>query len=149
MTIASLKQIFERDLDKLNQELDSYKNEDDLWLTAGDIKNTGGNLVLHLCGNIQHFIGAVLGNSGYVRKRDNEFSLKGISKTELKEQIETTKKVVQQTLDSLNEEQLEKPFPINVFGYEMTTNFFLIHLVTHLSYHLGQINYHRRILANQ
>lgn len=149
MSIESLKQIFERDLDKLIQELDAYQNEADLWLLAGDIKNSGGNLVLHLCGNIQHFIGAVLGESGYVRKRDEEFNLKGVPKTELISQIEITKKAVNDALAQLNPDDLNKPFPINVFGHEMTTDFFLIHLVSHLSYHLGQVNYHRRILTNQ
>ena len=149
MTLDSLKQIFERDLNKLSEELDDYNNEEELWLLPGDINNTAGNLILHLCGNIQHFVGAVLGNSGYVRKRDEEFGLKGISKTELSQHIETTKLSVRQALDQLDEASLNKPYPVNVFGHEMTTDFFLIHLATHLSYHLGQVNYHRRLLANQ
>lgn len=149
MRIESLKQIFDRDLDKLTQELNAYQNEADLWLLAGDIKNSGGNLILHLCGNIQHFIGAVLGNSGYVRKRDEEFNSKGILKATLISQIETTKRAVNDALDQLNNDDLDKPFPINVFGKEMSKDFFLIHLASHLSYHLGQVNYHRRLLANQ
>ncbi len=149
MSLASLNQIFIRDLEKLNEELAAYNDETDLWLIAGDINNTGGNLILHLCGNIQHFIGAVLGESGFVRKRDDEFGLKGLSKVELVAQIEETKKAVNTTLGKLSAEDLIKPYPINVFGEEMTTDFFLTHLVTHLSYHLGQINYHRRILASK
>ena len=149
MSLESLKQIFIRDLDKLNEELDAYREETDLWLMAGDINNTGGNLVLHLCGNIQHFVGAILGNSGFVRKRDDEFGLKGLSKAELLTQIEATKKAVINAFEQLNAEDLNKPYPINVFGTEMTTDFFLTHLVAHLSYHLGQINYHRRLLGNK
>ena len=149
MTLDSLKQIFERDLNKLNKELDAYTSAEELWILTGDINNTGGNLILHLCGNLQHFVGAVLGNSGYIRKRDEEFGLKGLSKAELSSQIDATKKAVSDALEQLNVEDLNKPFPINVFGHEMTTDFFLIHLASHLSYHLGQINYHRRLLANQ
>jgi uncharacterized damage-inducible protein DinB len=149
MTLDSIRQIFERDLTKLSQELDAYTRDEELWLLTGDINNTAGNLILHLCGNLQHFVGAVLGNSGYIRKRDEEFGLKGLSKTELSTQIDVTKRAVSDALAQLNDEDLNKPFPIHVFGHEMTTDFFLIHLVTHLSYHLGQINYHRRLLANQ
>ena len=149
MTLDSLKQIFERDLNKLNKELDAYTSAEELWILTGDINNTGGNLILHLCGNLQHFVGAVLGNSGYIRKRDEEFGLKGLSKAELSSQIDATKKAVSDALEQLNVEDLNEPFPINVFGHEMTTDFFLIHLASHLSYHLGQINYHRRLLANQ
>jgi uncharacterized damage-inducible protein DinB len=149
MSLESLKQIFNRDLDKLKEELAAYNNETNLWLLAGDIKNTGGNLVLHLCGNLQHFVGAILGQSGFVRKRDDEFGLKGLSKAELSDQIEATKNAVNTALTGLTTEDLNKPFPVNVFGKEMTTDFFLIHLATHLSYHLGQINYHRRLLDNK
>lgn len=149
MNLDSLKLIFERDLNNLSKELDAYTNEEELWILTGDINNTAGNLILHLCGNLQHFIGAVLGNSGFIRKRDEEFGLKGVSKAELNSQIDLTKKAVNDALEQLKGEDLNKPFPINVFGHEMTTDFFLIHLVTHLSYHLGQVNYHRRLLANQ
>ncbi len=148
MTIESLKLIFDRDLDKLKTELDAYSDENQLWLMDDGINNCAGNLVLHLCGNIQHFVGAILGKTGYIRRRDDEFNLKGVSIDELRKQIQTTKRVVQETLSGLDPEQLSESYPIKVFGdKEMSTNFFLIHLVTHLNYHLGQINYHRRILA--
>ncbi|MDZ7624548.1 MAG: DinB family protein [Ignavibacteriaceae bacterium] len=110
------------------------------------VKNSAGNLCLHLCGNLQHFIGAVLGNSGYIRNRDAEFSKKNVPIRELVAEIELTAKVVEKALKNLPEEILEKTYPINVFGYEMTTEYFLTHLTTHLNYHLGQINYHRRLL---
>ena len=112
-----------------------------------NVKNSAGNLCLHICGNLQHFIGATLGNSGYIRKRDAEFSRKNVPAKLLVDEIETTIKVVEKTLNELKEEDLQNTFPINVFGYEMTTGFFLVHLAGHLNYHLGQINYHRRLLA--
>ena len=145
--------LFLRDLEKLKIEITSYKDEKKMWEVSSDtcpsgrrVKNSSGNLCLHICGNLQHFIGATLGNSGYVRKRDLEFSKKNVPVSEMVKEIEKTLEVVEQTLSELNEEKLDEIFPINVFGEEMTTGFFLTHLTTHFSYHLGQINYHRRLL---
>jgi len=138
--------LYQRDLEKLKTEITSYKNEENLWKTSGAILNSGGNLCLHLCGNLQHFIGAILGNSGYVRKRDEEFSKKNVPLSELVTELELTMKVVKDTLEKLNENDLQKIYPVNVFGYEMTTEYLLTHMAAHLNYHLGQINYHRRFL---
>ena len=99
-----------------------------------------------MVGNLNHFIGAILGNSGYIRKRELEFSLKNITKSELIIQVEETLNVIISTLDQLSEEDLAKEYLIEALGYTMTTEYFLIHLFGHLGYHLGQINYHRRLL---
>ena len=142
----TLLNLFLRDLEKLKTEITSYKSEEKLWEISGDILNSAGNLCLHLCGNLQHFVGAVLGNSGYVRNRDEEFSKKNVPVRELISEIDLTMKVVQKTLRELTEDDLQKIYPVNVFGYEMTTEYLLINMAAHLTYHLGQINYHRRIL---
>ena len=76
--INTLLQLFQRDLEKLKTEISSYKDEKKIWVISGEVKNSAGNLCLHLCGNLQHFIGAVLGNSGYVRNRDAEFTRKNV-----------------------------------------------------------------------
>jgi uncharacterized damage-inducible protein DinB len=141
-----LIQLFQRDLEKLNTEITSYRDENIMWEVNGEIKNSAGNLCLHICGNLQHFIGSVLGNSGYVRERDSEFSRKNVPVDEMIKQIDQTILVVKNTLSELDENRLEEIYPINVFGKKMTTGFFLAHLTTHLDYHLGQINYHRRLL---
>jgi len=146
--IETLDKLFQRDLEKLKTEITSCKEEKKLWEVTGGIKNSAGNLCLHICGNLQHFIGATLGNSGYIRKRDEEFTRKNVPVKELIKEIELTSMVVEKTFNNLKEEQLNEKFPINVFGYEMTTEYFLTHLATHLNYHLGQINYHRRSLDN-
>ena len=137
--------LFQRDLEKLKDEITSYKDEKKMWEVSGEITNSAGNLCLHICGNLQHFIGATLGNSGYVRKRDEEFSRKNVPVEEMVQEIDKTLQIITQTLNELKEEKLDETYPINVFGYEMATGFFLTHLTTHLSYHLGQINYHRRL----
>lgn len=144
--IESLSSLYERDIDTLLSEVKAYKAEVNLWKVNGEITNSGGNLALHLCGNLRHFIGAMLGGSGYIRQRDDEFNLKNVKRSELVDQIKATKKVVLETINSLKDSQLEENYPINVFGKEMTTIYFLNHLYGHLNYHLGQLNYHRRLL---
>lgn len=146
MVIDSLKILFDRDLDRLKNELSSYKNESNLWEVKKNITNSAGNLSLHIIGNLNHFIGAVLGGNGYLRDRDNEFSQKDVPISRLLTDIDEVKTTIYNTLQSLSEEELLDNFPINVFGYEMTNLFFLIHLHSHLTYHLGQINYHRRLI---
>ncbi len=143
-----LIQLFQRDLEKLKTEIISYKDENKMWDVAGDIKNSAGNLCLHLLGNLQHYIGAVLGKTGYERNREAEFSSKNVSVEEMLKEIDKTIIIIKKTLSELDEKRLEEIYPINVFGEEMSTGYFLTHLVTHLNYHLGQINYHRRLLIN-
>lgn len=144
--IETLLNLYIRDIEKLKTEITLYKKEENLWKLSGEILNSTGNLCFHLCGNLQHFIGAVLGNSGYVRNRDAEFSRKDVPLKELVDEIELTVKIVEKTLKELNEDDLQKIYPINVFGYEMTTEYLLTHMAAHLTYHLGQINYYRRML---
>jgi len=146
MVTTALVELFNRDLDALKKEIDSYSDESKLWITSSEIKNSPGNLCLHICGNLQHFIGAVLGNTGYVRNRDVEFSKKNVPKEELLNSIDNTKEGILNVLESLSEDQLAKDYPVDVFKKKMTTTYFLIHLHSHLNYHLGQINYHRRLL---
>lgn len=141
-----LKTLFNRNLSQLKTEIESYKNEADLWETTPGINNSGGNLCLHLIGNLNHFIGATLGNSGYTRQRDLEFSTKNIPITTLVQNIEETQKIINETLDNLEENELFNDFPILVFESKMASKDFLFYLTTHLAYHLGQINYHRRMV---
>ncbi len=142
----SLKSLYNRDLNKLKTEIESYRNEERIWITEKGISNSAGNLCLHLIGNLNHYIGAELGRTGYIRNRDLEFSLKNIPRAELISQIESTIEVVNSSLDQLTEDQLKKDYPVIVFDSKMSTEYFLIHLISHLDYHLGQINYHRRLL---
>ena len=146
MTLDILKSLYNRDLQKLKAEIESYQNEESLWKIDNNILNSGGNLCLHLLGNLNTYIGAELGKSGYVRQRDLEFSLKDIPKTELLERLDSLIKIVDSTLANLSEEDLKNDYPTEALGYQMTTEYFLMHLLSHLNYHLGQINYHRRLL---
>jgi uncharacterized damage-inducible protein DinB len=138
--------IFDRDLEKLKSEISSFDREENIWIIKGNISNSAGNLCLHLMGNLNHFIGSVIGSTGYVRDRAAEFQNSNISKNDMMNMLEETKALVSRTLDQLDPEKLKSVYPLKVFGEEMTYEFFLIHLATHLNYHLGQINYLRRIL---
>ena len=144
-------EIFERELNKLIEEIKLYSTEEKIWEITPGIKNSGGNLCMHICGNLQHFIGNVLGNSGYIRNRDKEFSVSGIPSSQLINEIEKTLEIVVSTLKSTAEIDLEEEytaFPAHLLGKEkLTKGFFLMHLISHLDYHMGQINYHRRMIS--
>jgi hypothetical protein len=149
MLIESLKILFNRDLNKLKTEIESYQNESDIWKIQKGIANSAGNLCLHLVGNLNTYIGAEFGKTGYIRNRALEFSLKDIPRAELMQKIEETIVVVNNALNIISEEELKMEFPLLVFEKKTSTEFMLIHLTTHLAYHLGQINYHRRLLDNK
>lgn len=147
MIIETLIVLFDRDLTRLSKEIEGYQNESDLWKLGGSIANAAGNLCLHIVGNLNTYIGAELGQSGYVRNRVLEFSAKNVPQKELLEMVERTRIMIQETLSNLTEEELEAEYPVLVFEAPTSTGYFLIHLSTHLAYHLGQINYHRRLLG--
>ncbi|CAH0160675.1 MULTISPECIES: DinB family protein [unclassified Pedobacter] len=149
MLTETLKTLFNRDLNKLKSEIESYKNDANLWIIDKSIANSAGNLCLHLIGNINTYIGATLGGSNYIRNRELEFSLKNVPKQELINMIEATIIVVNETVGKITEEQLNSEYRTLVFQEKTSTEFFLVHLTTHLAYHLGQINYHRRLLDDE
>lgn len=146
MLTKTLSALFTRDLNKLKTEIAAYKKEEVIWEVPEGITNSAGNLCLHLIGNLNGFIGNELGKTGYVRQRDLEFSLKNIPSIELIDKIEATIKVVTQVVEKLTDEQLNSDYPLLVLTEKTSTQYFLMHLATHVTYHLGQINYHRRLL---
>ena len=146
MITEVLNKIIQRDLQKLKSEIESYKVESNLWRIEKNISNSAGNLCLHLVGNLNSYIGATLGQTGYVRDRDAEFSLKNIPRKELIQKIEDTISVVNKVLPTLDDDTIQKEYPLLVLKEKTSTEYFLIHLTTHLGYHLGQVNYHRRLI---
>lgn len=139
---------FIKDLDSLAKEVELCDEETLLWYVAPGTSNSIGNLTQHLIGNLNHFIGATLGDTGYVRTRDREFAEHYLSKAEMIAEIAKTSGMLEKVLGSLTKEQLEKTYPYETFGYPMTVNHTLLKLASHLGYHLGQINYLRRISSN-
>ncbi len=146
MAINTLQQLYKKHLTLLKTEIAAYTKEEHMWIVQGNITNSGGNLCLHLIGNLKAFIGAQIGKTGYVRDRTFEFSGKNVPREELIQQIEETMTIVEKSLALVDEDMLQSDYPLVIFKEKMTYEFFLIHLVSHLTYHLGQINYHRRLL---
>lgn len=147
MIVQELKKVFVKDLEKLKEEISLYRDEQSLWKIEKDIANSAGNLCLHLVGNLKHFLGATMGKTGYVRNRENEFAAKNVPQKELIKMVEETIEAVSNTLSNVKDEQLNDEYPLLVFKEKTSTGYFLIHLVGHLGYHVGQINYHRRLVA--
>ena len=141
--------VMTRELKALRREVESYPSDAKLWESAEGITNPGGNLVLHLAGNIQYFVGAVLGGNGYKRYRDAEFGSRDLPKTELLREIDGALAAVETGMSKVNDADLKQPFPEAVGGVTPTTGAFLAHLAVHLGYHLGQVDYHRRIISRE
>ena len=146
MIIETLKSLFARDLQRLKNEIELYNEERNIWRIENEIANSAGNLCLHLVGNLRTYIGKEIGKTDYVRNRELEFSARDISKDELLTRIEETILIVNRSLDKVTPEELLMEFPILVLEKPTSMEYLLIHLATHLNYHLGQVNYHRRIL---
>jgi uncharacterized damage-inducible protein DinB len=141
--------ILERDLGTLQRELEAYPDERDLWREAPGIPNVGGTLALHLTGNIQHYFGHHLGKSSYVRDRPAEFARRRVSRSELLQEVEAARVAVRAAVDNLSDEQLERDYPEVISGSQVRTGEYLIHLATHFTYHLGQLDYHRRVVTGK
>lgn len=144
MLIEILKTIYHRDLQRLYDEIELYKDETVMWKTERGIKNCGGNLCLHLIGNLETYIGQAIGKFEYTRNRELEFSLKDVPKTKLLEMVKRTSEKVMKSLDKV--EDMENEFPLLIGDEKRSVGYSLVHLSTHLTYHLGQINYHRRLM---
>jgi uncharacterized damage-inducible protein DinB len=139
-----------RDLEALEREIEAYPDDESLWLTPPGISNSAGNLALHLAGNLRHFIGATLASTGYVRDRDAEFAKKGLSRAQLIEEVRAAVSELQQAFDKIDDETIESVFPLPVGpqAKRVRTSDWLVHLAVHFTYHLGQIDYHRRLLTS-
>lgn len=142
----SILKLFIRDLNRLIEEIKAFKQEDNLWITPNQVNNSAGHLTMHLIGNLNHFIGNEIGNTGYVRNRDSEFNGEPKSVSELILEIEATKIIVSSALENVKDSLLRYPFPAAPDHNKLDYRSFLIHLIGHLNYHLGQISYTRRVI---
>jgi len=143
-----IERMLVRELNTLKREIAAVSDDKLLWATVPGVTNSIGNLVLHACGNLRHFVGAKLGATGYVRNRDAEFSSRNVTREDLLRQLDDTVAAVKQTLDVVRDGNLIRPYPEPVAGkYHVVTGDFLIHLAVHLGYHVGQVDYLRRTLT--
>ena len=146
MIIDTLLLLFEVNLKKIITEIEHYKKEEDIWRVEKNISNSAGNLTLHIIGNLNTYIGKEIGKTDYIRNRELEFSNKNIPRQDLIENINKTRNIINNSLKTVTVEELKKEYPVLVFSKMTTTEYLLVHLTTHLTYHLGQINYHRRLI---
>jgi len=147
MLLQSVAAILDRDLRALRREVEAYPDERGLWQEVPGISNVAGTLVLHLVGNLQHYLGARLGNTGYVRDRPAEFARRDVPRSELLRQIEAARAAVKAALSGPVQPEVTAEYPEAVGGSKVATGDYLIHLTTHFAYHLGQIDYHRRVVT--
>jgi hypothetical protein len=142
MQNSILADFYERDIRKLIEEVSLFRNEEDLWKTHGSVKNASGNLVLHIIGGTNHLIGATLANTGYVRNRGQEFTTKNVEKQYLIQQLEALIPLVKETVNTV---QMEAEYPREFDDAKRSNSYVLVQLLLHLNYHLGQVNYLRRV----
>jgi uncharacterized damage-inducible protein DinB len=144
---AAVAAVMERDLAALQREVEAYSDEADLWRVIPGLPNSAGTLALHLAGNLQHFIGRYFADTGYVRDRPAEFSRRNVPRAELLRDIEAAREAVRAGLSRLTAALLQEDYPEPIAGMTVATGEYLVHLATHLTYHLGQIDYHRRVVT--
>ena len=147
--IEILSKLYEQGLTKLKSEVEGYPSEVELWKTGGNIPNSAGNLVLHIVGNLNHFLGATIGGTGYIRDRESEFSSGEVTKQQLLNEIDNALIVVKDALGKLDASDLSNTYPIRFQNEDDSTEYVLNYLLGHLNYHLGQIDYHRRLLVRE
>lgn len=145
--VEHLRTLILRELGSVRRQIEAYPDDATPWKDVPGLPNAGGNLALHLCGNLRHFIGAILGKSGYVRKRDLEFSTKGLTRAEVLATIDEARAELTKAFDGMTGEMLRGKFPEAVGNRILDTDLFLTHLVSHLGFHLGQLDYHRRVVT--
>jgi hypothetical protein len=147
MLLDELKAFLLRDIAAIERELELYPDDASVWVNIPGLPNPAGNLVLHLSGSLQHFFGATLGHTGYVRNRDAEFSRRDLPRNELRTELAGARQGVLAAFEHLTEDRLEQPFPVRITDWELSTRLTVLQLVTHVAYHLGQLDYHRRMVT--
>lgn len=143
----AIEHVLTRDLRGLMDEIEAYPSDEALWRVAPGIANSAGTLALHVAGNVQYFIGAVLDRSGFVRDRDAEFASRGLPRAKLVAELNAAITAVQRTLPRLSPGELGAEYPVPIAGRRVSTVDLLVHLAAHLGYHLGQVDYHRRFVT--
>jgi hypothetical protein len=142
-----IRRVITRDLTALGEQLEAYGDERDIWKLVPGIENSAGTLALHIAGNIQHYIGAQFGGTGYVRDRDAEFETRDVPRAELLKVVESAGSALQAGFAVIDDGFLDEEYPLDLGGVTLSTGQTLLHLAGHLAYHVGQVDYHRRIVT--
>jgi len=143
-----LQRLFVRELRSFSDEISLFPDDPSIWRTLPGVTNSAATLGFHVCGNLQHYVGHVLGGTDYVRDRPREFSRRDGTRADLVREFQTTIDVVTRVMPDITEEMMARPYPEQIAGTTITTDVFLFHLSAHLAHHLGQAGYLRRIALN-
>ena len=150
MSITSeLAALYRRDLAKLSKQIENFPTDELLWQTLPGVKNPAGNLALHIEGNLSEFVGRQLGGLPYQRNRDLEFSSREGSRAELSARLAKLRESIPAVIERLTAAELSREYPEVVLGAATSTQEFLVHLYGHLNWHLGQVDYLRRLLVKE
>lgn len=149
MLRTAVQAILLRELGAVRRSVEVYPDDASLWVERRGLPNPGGTLVLHMAGNLQHFVGAVLGNSGYRRDRAAEFSRRGVSRADLLDEIDAAAEAVERGMNAISDDAMADAYPESIAGRSVATGDYLAHLAAHLAYHLGQLDYHRRVVTGE
>jgi hypothetical protein len=147
MLNSTLQLLLTRELKAVRRTLAAYPDDAAIWRAVPGLPNSAGTLALHVAGNIQHFFGAVLGRDGYLRDRDAEFARRDLPRADLLVGIDAAIASVESTLSRLDANVFDGPYPEPIAKRRVRMADFTIHLVSHLAYHLGQMDYHRRMVT--
>jgi hypothetical protein len=146
-TLDDIRRLIVRELDAFDREIALFPDDRSIWTTPPGITNSAGNLALHVAGNLRYCIGAVLGGDGYVRNREAEFSRKDAGRAEVRAELAAARTAVDVTLPCIPDATLAAPFPVTFYGHTVRADMFLLHLVAHTAFHLGQAGYVRRVVT--
>lgn len=144
-TVAQI--VILRELAAVRRSIEAYPDDASIWALPAGLPNAAGTLALHLAGNLQHYVGKVLGGSSYVRDRPAEFARRDVPRAEILAELDAATAAVARTLPTVSPHSLTQPYPEPIGGEVLSTETFLMHLAAHLAYHLGQVDYHRRVVT--
>jgi hypothetical protein len=145
-TTEIVRHLLLRELGALKREIAAFPDDAGPWQTRPGVTNTAGTLALHCAGNLQHFIGAKLGGTGYVRQRDLEFSRRDVPRAELLAELDRAMEAVG-TLAGMSDKDVPSVYPDAFGGKPVDTGYMLVQLAVHIAYHLGQVDYYRRLVT--
>ena len=145
--LETLRTMLQRELASVRKSIEAYPDEKSIWAERPGLPNSGGTLALHLAGNLQHYYGALLGETGYVRQRDLEFSRRGVPRKELLAGLDAARLAIDAGMKAVTPERLTDPYPEQLGGHTLTVGEVIFDMESHLAFHLGQLDYHRRVVT--
>lgn len=124
--------------------------EEQIWTKPYPYGNSIGNLVLHLTGNLNFYLGAEIGGTGYVRNRPLEFAeTSRIAKNELLDRFDEAIAIVAMVLQKQTENDWGKAYSakgLEEIGDRLSM---ILQCAAHLYHHTGQMMYLVKELERQ